>query len=153
MAPIMFALLSLACIFQTLAAPVDRRAVSSPQCNGGNVDAIIAINAARNTLGAIDTSKDIGNARNILTAQLSLLDANNGATQIADSLLTGAPPAPADAQARIVSGLQGAQDALNKTFSFDANVTAAVQAASASIAKGLPRAQEVLSLNCTTTPT
>lgn len=59
---------------------------------------------------------DVGNARLLLQAQLSLLDANNGTTQIADSLLDGAPPAPADASARIVAGLQAAQGFLNQVF-------------------------------------
>ncbi|KAJ6471841.1 hypothetical protein DFH09DRAFT_1294097 [Mycena vulgaris] len=150
MARILFALMALACMFNTLAAPV-RRAVISSKCNTVNVGAIVGIDDARLKLGAINTGNDIGNARNILEAQLSLLDANNGTTQIADSLLVGAPPAPADANTRIVAGLQAAQASLNKVFEFDNTTKAAVAAANASIASALTSAQQAVAIDCTTT--
>jgi hypothetical protein len=59
------------------------------------------------------TRTDIVNARNLLEAQISLLDANNGTTAIADSLLTGEQPAPADSNAKIVAGLQAALGSLS----------------------------------------
>ncbi|KAJ6471847.1 hypothetical protein DFH09DRAFT_1380534 [Mycena vulgaris] len=154
MARILFALMAPACMFNTLAgtSPV-RRAAISPECSTVNVGAIVGIDEARLKLGAINTSNDIGNARNLLEAQLSLLDANNGTTQIADSVLDGAPPAPADANIRIVAGLQAAQASLNKVFEFDNTTKAAVAAANASIASALVSAQQAVDINCTTTNT
>ncbi|KAJ7103819.1 hypothetical protein C8R44DRAFT_988010 [Mycena epipterygia] len=151
MARIFFTLVSLVCMFQALAAPLHRRAVTSPDCGKANVVSSEGIDAARNSLGPINTANDIGNARLLLQAQLSLLDANNGTTQIADSLLFGAPPAPADANTRIVAGLQAAQDSLNRVFAFDNATIAAVQAANSSISTALVSAQQAVALNCTTT--
>ncbi|KAJ6590240.1 hypothetical protein B0H10DRAFT_1961174 [Mycena sp. CBHHK59/15] len=152
MARIIFALMSLACIFHTLAAPLDRRAVTSAACNSANVAAFAAIESARTALGAINTSDDISTARPFLEAQLSLLDAINGTTAIADSLLKGAQPAPANSFEVTVSGLQAAQDSLNKIFSFNPNITAVVQKVNATIATGLASAQQAVAINCTTTP-
>ncbi|KAJ7451480.1 hypothetical protein B0H11DRAFT_2289006 [Mycena galericulata] len=151
MARILFALVSMICMFQTLAAPLDRRAVTSKACSAANVGAIGGIESARVALGPINTAFDIGSARLLLQAQLSLLDANNGTTEISDSLLTGAPPAPADANTRIIAGLQAAQGFLNQVFDFNPNTTAAVKAANASITTALTSAQQGVSLNCTTT--
>ncbi|KAJ7486453.1 hypothetical protein FB451DRAFT_1227327, partial [Mycena latifolia] len=153
MARILFALLSLVCMFQALAAPL-RRAVTTPDCSKANAVAIIGIDEARRTLGSINTVDEL-NARLLLNAQLSLLDASNGTTQIADSLLTGFAPAPADPNARILAGLQAAQALLNQTFFFpsqNASATAvAVKAASSSIATVLVSAQQAVDSNCTTT--
>ncbi|KAJ7908636.1 hypothetical protein B0H13DRAFT_2331147 [Mycena leptocephala] len=113
MARVFFVLVSLVCMFQTLAAPLQLRAVTSPDCSKFNVQAIVGIQAARNSLGSINTGTDIVNARNLLEAQISLLDANNGTTAIADSLLTGEQPAPADSNAKIVAGLQAALGSLS----------------------------------------
>ncbi|KAJ7486563.1 hypothetical protein FB451DRAFT_1391472 [Mycena latifolia] len=156
MTRVFFALISLACMFQTLAVifqPPLRRAVTTPECSAANVAASIGIEGARDSLGAINTASELFNARFLLQAQLALLDANNGTTQIADSLLTNAPPAPADANARIMAGLQAAQAALNQTFFFSTdNTTAlAVQSAKTSIATALTSAQQALTNNCTTT--
>ncbi|KAJ7220915.1 hypothetical protein GGX14DRAFT_676419 [Mycena pura] len=145
MARIIIALISVVCLFQTLAAPLNRRAVTSPECSSANVAADIGILAARNSLGAINTADDIGSARLLLEAQISLLDANNGTTQIADSLLDGAAPAPADSQALIVSGLLAAQGALNKVFSFENATTEAVKAANSSITTALGSRQSTAS--------
>ncbi|KAJ6471845.1 hypothetical protein DFH09DRAFT_1344070 [Mycena vulgaris] len=119
-----------------VAAPV-RRAVISPECETATVGASVGIDAARLKLGAINTSNDIGSARNLLEAQLSLLDAVNGVTEIADSSLNSAPPAPADANQRIVAGLQAAQGLLSRVFAFDNTTKAAVTAANVSIASAL----------------
>ncbi|KAJ7486456.1 hypothetical protein FB451DRAFT_1553820 [Mycena latifolia] len=154
MARVIFALVSLVCMFQALAAPL-RRAVTTPDCSKANVAAIIGIDSAQRSLGSINTADQLFNARFLLNAQLSLLDANNGTTQIADSLLNGVAPAPADANARILAGLQAAQASLNQTFFFAAeNATAAavaVKAASSSIATALASAQQAVDINCTTT--
>ncbi|KAJ7166822.1 hypothetical protein C8R46DRAFT_1034816 [Mycena filopes] len=140
MVRIAFTLACIACMFHTLAAPLQRRA------NCGKFDVTVATNtqSARLSLGGINTAQDIGNAQNLLEAQLSLLAANNGTTQIADSLLTGAPPPPADANARIVAGLQAAQASLNKVFEFQNATKLAVAAANSSIATALPAAQAAL---------
>ncbi|KAF7356102.1 hypothetical protein MVEN_00940200 [Mycena venus] len=152
MARLIFALVSLVCMFQTLAAPLQSRAVTSKECSSFNVQASIGIDAARTSLGSINTGNDIGNARNLLEAQLSLLDANNGTTQIADSLLVNAPPAPADANARIVSGLQASLASLSHVVLIVDNSTkAAVAAANASMTTALESAQQAVAANCQTT--
>ncbi|KAJ7509591.1 hypothetical protein B0H11DRAFT_2270011 [Mycena galericulata] len=152
MARILLALVSIVCMFQTLAAPLDRRAVTSAACSSANVGASEGILSARLSLGPINTANDIGNALPLLQAQLALLDANNGTTQIADSIGLGAtaPPAPADANARILSGLQAAQGFLNQVFSFDNVTEAAVQSANSSISMALVSAQQAVAINCTT---
>ncbi|KAJ6513524.1 hypothetical protein DFH09DRAFT_1099907 [Mycena vulgaris] len=174
MARILFVLVSLACMLNALAgtgpsflnivaAPV-RRAVIYPKCNTANVGASVGIDAARLKLGAINTrgalptlfpfyipNKGAHTARNLLEAQLSLLDALNGVTEIADSSLNSAPPAPADANQRIVAGLQAAQGSLNRVFAFDNTTKAAVTAANASIDSALVSAQQAVDINCTTT--
>ncbi|KAJ7701018.1 hypothetical protein B0H16DRAFT_1483686 [Mycena metata] len=96
---------------------------------------------------------DIGNAQNILEAQLSLLTANNGTTQIAVSLLDNAPPAPSDTDMQIVAALQAAQASLNKVFedSINPNTASAVKAANSSIATALASAQQAVAVNCQTT--
>ncbi|KAJ7698114.1 hypothetical protein B0H17DRAFT_1130038 [Mycena rosella] len=108
MARLVFALISVLCMFQTLAAPFHRRA-SLADCNNDLVGVIIPLGHARQSLGSINTSDDIGNAATLLKAQLSLLDANNGTTRISVGLLKGGAAVPADAQPQIVAGLQAAQ--------------------------------------------
>ncbi|KAJ7229785.1 hypothetical protein GGX14DRAFT_383749 [Mycena pura] len=89
-----------------------------------DVSVSTSIQAAHDSLGPINTaSNGITNACLLLQAQLSLLDTNNAIMQIADSLLANAPPAPNDAQARIVAGLQAVQDQLSRTF-LHGNITA-----------------------------
>ncbi|KAJ7486562.1 hypothetical protein FB451DRAFT_1167985 [Mycena latifolia] len=153
MARVLFALISLVCTFQSLAAPL-RRAVTTPDCSKANGVIFIQIDEAQGSLGSIDTANQLFNAPFLLQAQLSLLDARNGSTQIADSLLKGEAPAPADANARILAGLQAAQASLNQTFFF-ANETAtadalSVKAANKSIATALASAQQAVDINCTT---
>ncbi|KAK7024819.1 hypothetical protein R3P38DRAFT_3532617 [Favolaschia claudopus] len=132
--------------------PIQPRAVTSDQCNGFLVAAITGIDAARISLGSINAGRDIGNGRKFLEAQLSLLDANNATTQIADSLLNNAPPAPADTNARIVSGLKAALSTLSKVaLLIDNSTIAAVAAANASMTKALDGAQQAVAANCQTT--
>ncbi|KAF7374272.1 hypothetical protein MSAN_00310200 [Mycena sanguinolenta] len=152
MARVIFLLVAVVSVFQALAAPLHSRAVTSPQCSQFNVYASAAIDEARLSLGSINTGNDIGNARNILQAQLSLLDANTGVTEIADSLLTSAPPAPANASATVVAGLQAALASLNQIFFLADNTTkAAVAAANASMITALDNAQQAVAANCQTT--
>ncbi|KAJ7853336.1 hypothetical protein B0H14DRAFT_3136909 [Mycena olivaceomarginata] len=92
MARVIFMLVAFVCMFQTLAAPLQSRAITSGECSQLNTKVIIGIGAARGKLGSINTVNDVGNARDILEAQLSLLDANNGTTQIADALLPAQSP-------------------------------------------------------------
>ncbi|KAJ6512550.1 hypothetical protein C8R45DRAFT_1087706 [Mycena sanguinolenta] len=147
-----FIFLLVAFVFQTLAAPLHSRAVTSTQCSQFNIQASVAIDDARLSLGSINTGNDIGSARNILQAQLSLLDARNGTTEIADSLLTNAPPAPANADAITVAGLQAALASLNQIFFIADNTTkAAVAAANASMITALDTAQQAIAANCQTT--
>ncbi|KAJ7486564.1 hypothetical protein FB451DRAFT_1553859 [Mycena latifolia] len=152
MARVFFALIPLICMFQTLSAvPLHLRAVAPPDCNQIQVGIILGIERARTSLGPINTANDIGNARLLLQAQLSLLDANNGTTEIQLGSLSGEPPAPADTNARIVAGLQAAQAALNHTafFSSDNATASAVQTASSSISDALVSAQQAVDTNCT----
>ncbi|KAF8173523.1 hypothetical protein K438DRAFT_2023422 [Mycena galopus ATCC 62051] len=154
MASAIFMLVAVLSVFQALAAPLRSRAVTSKQCSSFNVQASGSIDEARISLGSINTGNDIGNARNILEAQLSLLDANTGVTQIADSLLTSAPPAPANSSAVIVAGLQAAQGSLNQIFFLaDNSSVAAVASANASISTALENAQQAVAANCQTTAT
>ncbi|KAJ7229778.1 hypothetical protein GGX14DRAFT_553283 [Mycena pura] len=155
MARIFVAFITFVFLLQSLAVPLDAyvgRAAADPfvGCSKTfDVSVSTGIQAARDSLGPINTANDIANARLLLQAQLSLLDANDATTQIADSLLANAPPAPDDAQARIVAGLQAAQDQLSRTFILGNNITAgAVQAANASIASALVAAENDLK-NCT----
>ncbi|KAJ6592140.1 hypothetical protein DFH09DRAFT_1306048 [Mycena vulgaris] len=136
-------------MFHTLAAPLYHRAAISPVCRTANVGSIIGIDRARKSLGAINTDNDIGNARILLQAQLALLDANNGTTQIALSDLGPKFTAPADTDARIVAGLQAAQAFLNKGALFDNATATAVQTANVSISAALVSAQQGLDNNCT----
>ncbi|KAJ7034439.1 hypothetical protein C8F04DRAFT_1234289 [Mycena alexandri] len=135
-----FVLVCIACMFHTWAAPLQRRT----NCGKFNVAVATNTQSALLSLGGINTGIDFGNAQNLLEAQLSLLAANNGTTQIADSLLANAPPAPADANARIVAGLQGAQASLNKVFEFQNSTKVTVAAANSSITTALASAQEAL---------
>ncbi|KAJ7752896.1 hypothetical protein B0H16DRAFT_1459618 [Mycena metata] len=135
-----FALVCVACMFHTLGAPLQRRV----NCGQFNVAAAAGTRSALTSLGGINPGEDIGNAQNIVEAQLSLLAANNGTTQIADSLLADAPPAPSDANARIVAGLQAAQASLNKVFEFQNSTKTAVAAANSSITTALAGAQGAL---------
>ncbi|KAJ7625779.1 hypothetical protein FB45DRAFT_922296 [Roridomyces roridus] len=148
---VFFTLVSLLCMLHVWAAPLHKRAVLAPSCSKANVAAIEAITSAQFALGPINTANDIGSARNLLQAQLALLDANNGTEQISLSLLDGEPPAPADSFQTIFSGLQAAQGFLNNIFDFDANTTAAVQSANASIVAALPSVQQAVADNCQTT--
>ncbi|KAJ7839629.1 hypothetical protein B0H13DRAFT_1911173 [Mycena leptocephala] len=154
MARVFFVLVSLVCMFQTLAAPLQLRAVTSPDCSKFNVQAIVGIQAARNSLGSINTGTDIVNARNLLEAQISLLDANSGTTAIADSLLTGEQPAPADSNAKIVAGLQAALGSLSHVdvvLIFNNDTKTAVAAANSSVTSALAAAQSAVAANCQTT--
>ncbi|KAJ6592141.1 hypothetical protein DFH09DRAFT_1415046 [Mycena vulgaris] len=151
MARIFIVLASLAGIFHTLAAPLHPRGAISPVCRTANTGAIIGIDRARKSLGAINTDNDIGNARILLEAQLALLDANNGTTQIALSDLGPKFAAPADTDARIVAGLQAAQAFLKTGALFDNATATAVQVANVSITAALVSAQQGLDNNCTAT--
>ncbi|KAJ7103830.1 hypothetical protein C8R44DRAFT_746574 [Mycena epipterygia] len=160
MARIFLTLISLVCMFQTLAArylttskaPLHRRAVTSAACDKLNAAIDAETESARLALGPINTANDISSAPLLLQAQLSLLDANNASTQIAFSLLGPEEgPAPADSQARIVAGLQAAQGSLNKIFVFDNATATAIQSANSSISTALVSAQQAVAINCTTT--
>ncbi|KAJ6612965.1 hypothetical protein B0H10DRAFT_2222627 [Mycena sp. CBHHK59/15] len=102
MAPVLFALISVVCVLQTLAAPLQSRAVSSINCSEFNIAADTAIFSALNSFASIKASSD----PNVLAAEGSLTAADNANSQIGDSLLRlDAPPPPADALPRVVSGL------------------------------------------------
>ncbi|KAJ7921140.1 hypothetical protein B0H13DRAFT_1866964 [Mycena leptocephala] len=147
MARVIFALATLVCMLQTLAAPFHPRAETALDCNQASVAAILGIERARTSLGPTNTANDIGSAQNILSAQLSLLTANNGSTNIAFSLFQGKQPSQADA-ALIVDGLTTAQGTLNKTFSFDNATIDAVKAANTAITTALVTAQQALAVPC-----
>ncbi|KAJ7698072.1 hypothetical protein B0H17DRAFT_1197053 [Mycena rosella] len=163
MAPAVFALISLLCMFQALAAPLHRRTDDAACDNavffavGNNVlDAQLALGRINTTVLFAD------NPRFVLQTQLSLIDAADVLGEIRDSgtlvfsgpppaAPAGAPPAPTNATARIVAGLTAAQTALNQTSLIaitDEGVAAAE--AGSSIANGLAKAQQAVAINCTT---
>ncbi|KAJ6569089.1 hypothetical protein B0H19DRAFT_1065863 [Mycena capillaripes] len=125
MTPALLALISLLCTFQTLAVPLHPRAVPSTDCLNKLFNAAENnILVAQIALGPINTANALNNTRGLLQAQLALLDAADGTTQIHDSGVlefapaaagADAPPAPADVGTRIIAGLLGAQTALNQT--------------------------------------
>ncbi|KAK7024822.1 hypothetical protein R3P38DRAFT_2778828 [Favolaschia claudopus] len=119
-------------------------------CDQASVSTILGIEKARNSLGPINTAKDIGNAGNLLTAQLALLQANNAMTNISVTVeLHHAQPELADQQ-KIIESLTGAQAALNKTaLLLDNSTSEAVQAAKNATASALIAAQQILSTPCT----
>ncbi|KAJ7181177.1 hypothetical protein C8R46DRAFT_1345295 [Mycena filopes] len=150
MARIAFTLVAVLCAFQSLAAPLQPRASAAISCSSAVGDAVIGIQRARTALGPINTNNDIGNAQNLLLAQLSLLEANNGTTNILLANLRDPNGIPALAdQQRIANGLLAAQGNLNKTALLDNTTLAAVTSAKAAVTEALVTAQQVLQTPCT----
>ncbi|KAJ7869953.1 hypothetical protein B0H14DRAFT_2726830 [Mycena olivaceomarginata] len=138
MARILLALVSVAFVAQTLAAPHHRRAVSSIACSELNIAADTGIFAALNTFASIKSSSD----PNLLAAEGSLTAADNANRQISTSLQRlDAAPSPADAFAQVVSGLQASLASLAKVQSDD-SIKAAVASANTSVTAALDAAQK-----------
>ncbi|KAJ6613241.1 hypothetical protein B0H10DRAFT_2222425 [Mycena sp. CBHHK59/15] len=135
MAPILFVLISVLSILQAMAGE---------GCNTIDVNGDRQVQRTRISLTAIDTvtGLDTNNMPAVLQVQLSLINAQNGTTQIAESV--GKAPVPADALQRAVSGLQGAQGFLQTIFALNNVTTSAVQTAEEAIASALGSAQQVL---------
>ncbi|KAJ7491854.1 hypothetical protein B0H11DRAFT_992197 [Mycena galericulata] len=147
MAPVLFALVSVVCVLQTLAAPLQSRAVSSIDCGEFNIAADTAISSALNSFASISANSD----PNVLAAEGSLTAANNANRQIGDSLLTlDAPPPPSDALSSVVSGLTASAASLAKVevASLDDSTKAALTSATGSINTALGAAQKALAANC-----
>ncbi|KAJ6459550.1 hypothetical protein C8R45DRAFT_1182350 [Mycena sanguinolenta] len=147
MARVLFTLVALLGAFHTLAAPLRPRAVFSPQCNTLVVQASEGVSSASFSLGSINTASDLVHAPFILNAQLALIQSNNGSTQIFDSLLDGAPPAPPGATALIVSGLQDALGSSASSLLTDNATIAAVGAANSSMTTAFESAQQAVAAN------
>ncbi|KAJ7851225.1 hypothetical protein B0H14DRAFT_3137399 [Mycena olivaceomarginata] len=138
MARVLLALVSVAFVAQTLAAPHHRRAVSSIACSESNIAADTGIFAALNTFASIKSSSD----PNLLAAEGSLTAADNANRQISTSLQRlDAPPSSADAFAQVVSGLQASLASLAKVQSDD-SIKAAVASANTSMTAALDAAQK-----------
>ncbi|KAJ7100489.1 hypothetical protein C8R44DRAFT_747534 [Mycena epipterygia] len=160
MAPVVFALISLLCMFQALAAPLHRRDVSSsPECLNAVFDATDNnILVSQIALGGVNSANALNSTRALLQTELSLLDASDATAQIHDSgvlkfapAAAGAPPAPANVTAVIMAGLLSAQTALNQiTFGPTSVPGLAVAQASGAIASALADGQKAVTNNCTT---
>ncbi|KAJ6450803.1 hypothetical protein C8R45DRAFT_1224005 [Mycena sanguinolenta] len=148
MARIIFMLVAVIGTFQALAAPLQSRAARSSQCNSFSLQASTGVEDARNALAAVNTATD-PNARNLLEAQISLLDAEAGENQLVAGLDAGGGFASTGAKA-LISALQATQASLSQIgVLFIANSTfAAVATANASIASALEGAQQVVATNC-----
>ncbi|KAJ7698082.1 hypothetical protein B0H17DRAFT_1197062 [Mycena rosella] len=163
MARAVFALIFLLCIFQTLAAPLHRRADDAASDNAAFFAVGNTVLTAQLALGRINTTILFSdNPRFVLQTHLALIDAADVLGQIRDSSRlvfsgpppaapVGAPPAPVDAPARIVAVLTAAQTALNQTsvIAITAEGVATAEAG-ASIADGLAKAHQAVAINCTT---
>ncbi|KAJ7814799.1 hypothetical protein B0H13DRAFT_2381503 [Mycena leptocephala] len=106
------------------------------------------------TASALSTPEPTSSTRAICWRRRSLLDANSGTTAIADSLLTGEQPAPADSNAKIVAGLQAALGSLSHVdvvLIFNNDTKTAVAAANSSVTSALAAAQSAVAANCQTT--
>ncbi|KAF7370083.1 hypothetical protein MSAN_00638300 [Mycena sanguinolenta] len=149
MARMIFMLVALIGTFQTLAAPLQSRAGQpSQQCKSFSLEASTGVEDARTALAAVNVATD-PNARNLLQAQLSLLDAETGENELASSLSAGGGAASTGANA-LISALQAAQASLSQIgVLFIANTTfTAVATANASIATALENAQQAVAANC-----
>ncbi|KAJ7628030.1 hypothetical protein DFH06DRAFT_1338856 [Mycena polygramma] len=129
-----------------MAAPPNRRATMSRDCSGFNMVAIEGIEAARDSLGSInttDTGNDLDNARSLLEAQISLVDANKPQF---------GPPAPPNASATIVAGLNASLASLDRVDMIISNdIKAAIAAFIASItsvSSALAAAQKAVAADC-----
>ncbi|KAJ7227714.1 hypothetical protein B0H12DRAFT_1148651 [Mycena haematopus] len=143
-ARVFFMLFALVGTFQTLAAPLQSRA---SQCGSFNVQAGDGISSARNALGVVNTATD-PNARNLLAAQLSLLDAEAGSSAVAKNLSDNA--SASGSFSTLIAGLQAAQTSLSQIpTEFINNVTlTAVTTANSSIATALDSAQQAVTAKC-----
>ncbi|KAJ7167170.1 hypothetical protein C8R43DRAFT_1103764 [Mycena crocata] len=150
MARIFFALMTVICMFHTLAAPLHRRAVTSKECEDANTASNIGITNAKDALEPINIANELFD-RPLLQTLISLLDAQNGTSQIALALLNGGKPAPADAPARILAGLQAAQGSLGGFLTDQNSTKVAVATANAQIEKAVAAAQKAVDLKCVTT--
>ncbi|KAJ6481074.1 hypothetical protein C8R45DRAFT_1076267 [Mycena sanguinolenta] len=115
--------------------------IGAPQCNSFSLQASTGVDGARNALAAVNVAID-PNARNLLEAQFSLLDAHAGENELAAGLSDGRGGASTGAKA-LISALQSVAESdrlfiANSTF-------AAVATANAS---ALENAQQAVAANC-----
>ncbi|KAJ6602835.1 hypothetical protein DFH09DRAFT_452883 [Mycena vulgaris] len=155
MARIILSLVSLLCLFQALAAPLNQRAVASnPDCNKANGQLGGGLLSARVFLASINAVNDVVDPLPFLTAQIALLNVSTVSNKLALSLLSNEPPTPDNTQALILSGLKAAETVLSGValVNTQSNGTAAVNLARANsfLAEAIVNAQQAVDLNCTT---
>ncbi|KAJ6548733.1 hypothetical protein B0H19DRAFT_1161848 [Mycena capillaripes] len=144
MARVILALVSVVCVLQTLAAPLQPRAVSNIACSGFTQATDSAIFKALNTFASIKSSSD----PNLLAAEGFLTAADNANRQISDSLSNlGAAPPPADVFGRVVAGLQASLASLAKVQPDD-SIKTAVASANTLITTALNEAQKAADPKC-----
>ncbi|KAJ6605458.1 hypothetical protein DFH09DRAFT_1121409 [Mycena vulgaris] len=147
MARMLFALISVVCVLQTLAAPHMPRASWPIDCSMSTLATDSAIFKALESFASIKSSSD----PNLLAAEGSLTAADNANTQIKNNFLTlDAPPLPVDALDGVVSGLTASLASLGKVqlASLDDTTKSALTSATTSMNTALDAVQKSVAAKC-----